>query len=440
MATRQTEAAADAAAGARSGWPRRPIYYGYWLVVAGFIAQFVSVGSQNYVIGVFLKPMTEELDWTRAEYTLSRTLGQFVMAFTGLMVGAYVDRKGGRRLMIIGATVLGASLFALSFVQSLWQWWLLNGIALTAGAALIGNLVVNVTISKWFVEKRGRMVGLASMGVSFAGVALPPVVTAIVDEFGWRAGWRVLAVWAVAMIYPVSLLMRRAPEDHGLHPDGKSDAQVRAGQGRAAAADFANSLTRGEALRTKSFYLLVIAFGMFGLLISTMLLQTIPFMTDAGYSRATASWMITLTSIPALLSKPIWGIFIDRAEPKRLAMFGSTITAVALTSLIYAVNRHIDPLVYIGFFLLGVGWGGQIPLQEVIWASYFGRRYLGAVRSAGLPLALAFSAGGPLLTSLYFDRVGDYNGALLTVAAFSFVSGILVLFVRRPNRRTAPAG
>ncbi len=122
-------------------------YYGNWLVMAAFIAQFVSVGSQNYVIGVFLKPMTRDLVWTRSEYTLARTIGQFVMALTGLFVGGYVDRHGGRRLMAAGIVVLSIALFATSLVHSLWQWVVLNGIILTLGASLIGGLVVNVMLS-----------------------------------------------------------------------------------------------------------------------------------------------------------------------------------------------------------------------------------------------------------------------------------------------------
>jgi MFS family permease len=413
-------------------WSR--IYYGYWLVAAAFVAQFVSVGAQNYVIGVFLKPMTTDMDWTRSEFTLARTLGQFVFAFTGFFIGAYVDRHGGRRLMVIGVTILSVALFLCSYVQTLWQWLLLNGIVLTTGAALIGNLVVNVTLSKWFVEKRGRVIGFSSMGVSFAGVVLPPLMTEVVDTWGWRAAWRVLAIGAIVLIYPVSMIMRRAPEDQGLYPDGKTEAQVNAGLGRAAAADFATSLTRREALRTASFYLIVLAFGLFALSISVMLLQTIPFMTDAGYSRTVASLMITVTSIPALFTKPIWGYFIDKTNPKRLASLGAVLTGTSLVILVLSVRANADPIVYFGFFLLGCGWGGMIPLQEVIWASFFGRRYLGAVRSAGLPFSLALSAGGPLLASIYYDAVGNYNGALLTVAALNFSAAVLMLLVRRPKR------
>jgi MFS family permease len=424
----------DAVARSRATTRITSIYYGNWLVMAAFIAQFVSVGSQNYVVGVFLKPMTAELGWTRSEYTLARTLGQFVMAGTGLFIGSYVDRRGGRRPMTVGIVILSLALFALSGVHALWQWILLNGIILTIGAALIGSLVVNVTLSKWFVERRGRVVGTAAMGVSLAGIVLPWLMTSVVDNWGWRAGWRVLAVGAVALVVPVSMLMRRAPEDHGLHPDGKTDLEMAAGRAGAAARDFASSLTRRQAMRTTAFYLIVVAFGLFGISISVMLLQTIPYLTDAGFSRGTASLMITLTSIPALLTKPVWGYFIDRRDPNRLAAIGSVINGVSMVWIVLAVRAGINPLVYAGFFALGCGWGGQIPLQEVVWATYFGRRYLGSVRSAALPLSLSISASAPILTSFYFDRVGDYNGAFLAIAALSATAAGLMFIVRRPHR------
>ena len=57
--------------------PKTGLYYGYYLIGAAMVAQFVSVGVQNYVIGAFFKPMTTDLDWTRSEFTLGRTVAQF---------------------------------------------------------------------------------------------------------------------------------------------------------------------------------------------------------------------------------------------------------------------------------------------------------------------------------------------------------------------------
>lgn len=433
MAREPASAAAAATSGAASG--TRRIYFGYWLIGAAFVAQFVAVGSQNYVVGAFLKPMTDDLGWTRAEFTYARTIAQVIMAFTGFFIGAHVDRHGGRRLMLIGITILSSSLFALSFVQQLWHWIVLNGLIMTMGAAMIGNLVVNVTLSKWFVEKRGLAVALASMGVSMAGVVLTPAMTRVIDEWGWRAGWRFMGVGALMLIVPIALMMRRAPEDYGLYPDGKSSAQVAAGGGMKASADFAASLTRGEALRTVSFYMLVLAFGMFGLTIGVMLLHTIPFMTDAGYSRSTAAFMITLASIPALVSKPFWGLLMDKTDPKRLASISAFITGVAILAITLSVRSEANPLIWSGFLLLGFGWGGMIPLQELIWATFFGRRYLGSVRSAGLPFSLFLGAGAPLLVSEYVDHVGDYNGAFFTIATFNLAAAVLLLFIQKPTRR-----
>ncbi len=409
-------------------------YYGGWLVAAGFVAQFVSVGAQNYAIGAFMVPMIDELGWSRAEFILPRSVGQFVMALTGFFIGGHVDRHGARTAMLSGLTVLAGALYLLSWVNAWWQWVVLNGILLTVGAALIGNLVVNVTLAKWFVEKRGRAIAWSSMGVSFAGIAITPPVTWFIDAFGWRAGWQAMSVAAFLLTLPVALMMRRAPEDHGLFPDGKTQAQVAAGGGARAQADYDSSLSRGQALRTPVFYMLVFAFGMFQVNIPVVLLQTIPFMTDAGYSRAVAALMITVASVPAMLTKPVWGWLIDRVNPKPLAALSAFFCGVAMIMIVWSVQARSEGWEYAAFFLMGVGWGGMIPMQEVIWGSYFGRRHIGAVRGAGMPFALILGAGGPLAVAHYYDIVGNYDGAFLAVGAMSILGGAMILALPQVKR------
>jgi len=407
------------------------IYYGYWLVVAGFVTQFLSVGAMNYSIGAFMLPMTTDLTWTRAEFILPRSLGQFVMAFTGFYIGSYVDRLGARAFVLAGLFILTAALWGLSMIQAWWQWVILNGILLTVGAALIGSLVVNVTLSKWFVANRGQAIGWSSMGVSFAGIGLTPVITRYIDAYGWRAGWQAMAVATLVLALPAALMMRRAPEDYGLHPDGRSDAQMSTEAGARAQADYDTSVTRRQALRMPLFYMLVGAFSMFQVLIPVVLFQTIPFMTDAGYSRSTAALMITIASVPALVTKPMWGWLIDRVNPKPLAAFSVALSGLALIMIVLSVQARSLNLEYLSFFVLGIGWGGVIPMQEVIWASYFGRRYLGAVRSAALPFALILGAGGPLAVGHYHDVVGNYDGAFIIVGCMSLLAGALILALPR---------
>jgi MFS transporter, OFA family, oxalate/formate antiporter len=427
-----TEAEDDAFDASR---PR--IYWGYWIVLAAFMAQLISIGTQMSVAGVFLKPMSEELGWTRADYTLAPSVGRFVMAFVGFLIGVYVDRYGGRVMMLIGVTIVAAALFMASGVTELWQWLIVKGFIFTVGAALIGNLVVNVTMAKWWVEKRGRMIGFSAMGVSLAGIVFPPMTTAMIDAWGWRTAWQALAIISLVVIYPAAMLMRRQPEDYGLHPDGRSRADVRRGAGAAAAADYANSFTRSEALRTPALYLIVISFGLGGVGIGAILLQTIPFLTDAGYSAATAAWLASTMSVPALISKPFWGWLIDKhLQPKKAAAIGFVMSGVALFIIVIATHGSVFPAVVGGFLLMGWGFGGQIPLQETIWGSYFGRRHLGAVRSVAMPISLAIGAGAPLGVSYYYDIVGDYNGIFMAIAALWVLAAVLVLIVRKPTKRS----
>ena len=442
MATRtveaQTEAAAapglPAAAPGTAAPGRRPrVFRGWYLVGSAFVAMFVSAGAQAYVVGAFFTPMTDELGWTRAEFLYGQTVGQFFTAFVGFFIGAYIDRWGARVLMLTGVTILGVGLFLMSEVQELWQWVLLRGLLSTLGTALLGNLAVNVTLAKWFVEQRGRVIGLASIGVSLAGIVLPPLMTWYVDEFGWRMGWRAIAIGAWVLAYPTAILMLRQPEDVGLHPDGKTDEEMAGGGGAAALADFANSFTRAQAIRTSTIWVLMIAFGLGSLGLITMIVITIPYLTDSGFSRGTAAWMVTVLAIPAAVSKPIWGYMGDRWSERLSTSLSFAMNAVAMLIIIGATQAGSVAALSVGYFVVGWGIGGQIPLQEGIWATYFGRRYLGSVRSVAMPFTVMMGATGPIGVAAYYDAFGDYDGAMLGVALAWAAAATLILFVRRPR-------
>ena len=414
---------------------RRPrIYYGYWIVGASMVAWFATVGTQTPISGVFMKPMTEELGWTRSEFISAMTVGQFLMAFTGFFIGAYVDRNGARALMVVGVTLAAMSMFLISAVTELWQWVLLRGVLSSVGSALMGNLVVNVTLAKWFVEKRGTAISYASMGVPLGIGIFPPLMTALVDEFGWRTGWRLMAMAVWALIYPVAMIMRRSPEDYELHPDGKSDDDVRKGGGAVAAADYANSFTRREALRTPALYLTVLAFGLSSVSLGGVLMQAIPFLTDEGFDRTFAALMMTAYAVTSWGGKPAWGFLLDRTTPRYLATFAFSSQAVAVVLVMLGGSTGSLPVVVIGFLVFGIGGGGAIPLQEVIWASYFGRRYLGEVRGVGLPLSLTLSASAPIGASYYFDTVGNYYGAFLVATLSTTLAAFVILLSKKPQK------
>ena len=425
------------AASARRFVPR--IYLGWYLVGGAFVAQFVSVGITAYTPGVFLQPMTDEFGWSRSQFITAITAGQFVIAIVGFSIGGLIDRHGARSLMLVGTAILASSLLATSYVDELWQWLLLRGLVIMTGTALLGNLVVNVTLSKWFVDRRGRAIGLAAVGLSLGGVVLTPALTGFIDEFGWRAGWRALAVMSVVLMVPASLIMRRQPEDYGLRPDGRSEQEVSAGRGDRAASDYASSFTRAEAMRTTALYLVVLSYGLAGAAMATVLYHTIPYLTDSGFSRGTAALAISAYSLPAAVSKPLWGYASEKISTRYLSAGTFMVGAVAMVAITISAASHTPLAVLASFALMGTAIGGLLPLQETVWATYFGRRYLGEVRSAALPFAVLVSASAPLLAAQYADRAGDYHGVFLVGGGLFLIAAVMVLVARPPRRRVPSA-
>ncbi len=416
---------------------RRPaIFYGWYIVGVALVAQFVAAGTQSYAIGNFLKPMTDDLGWSRADFSAVQTVSTFVSGAFGLVIGVLIDRRGPRALMLVGGVVCGASLASLSQVHTLWQFYLLRGVAQTIGNAMVGNLVVNVIVSKWFVARRGMAVAIASAGVSLAGVVMAPVVAWWVDAYGWRTAWTLLGIVVFCLVMPSALLMRRSPEDHGLTPDGMSLAEAAAFSATKRRASAASEVqwTRREAVRTKTIWLVICAYGTANIGLFAMLLHMIPYLTDSGFSEAAAALLFSIMAWTALLSKPLWGVLMDSFHARFLSAFGFGLAAVTIVALLFVANAHSEAGVALVLGLYGFAIGGTIPLQETVWASYFGRIHLGEIRAVAMPFSIVFSAGGPLLAGALYDRTGSYESAFLTFAAFSVVGTALVLMARPPVR------
>lgn len=415
--------------------PRPPAFYGWYIVGIALVAQFVAMGTQTYASTVFLKPMTTDLDWSRGQFSAVQTVATVVMGVVGFMIGAMIDRRGPRPLMFAGGIICGAALMATSQVQELWQFYLARGVAQTLGNAMIGNLVVNVTLSRWFIARRGMAVSIASAGVSLGGVLMVPMISAVVDAWGWRNGWVFLGVLVWALIIPSSFIIRRAPEDYGMHPDGLTPEQAVAFTASKKRLSAASEIqwTRPEALRTKTIWLIILAYGIANIGIGALLLHLVPFLTDHGWSRGEAAALYSIQAWVALLSKPMWGVLMDRFHPRRLSAFGFAVAAIGVLAILAAGRSDSWVPMAAAMALWGFGIGGAIPLQETVWANYFGRQHLGKIRSVAMPFTIVFGAGGPLLAGILYDTSGTYTIAFTLFSIF-WIAGFVLILMASPPR------
>lgn len=409
------------------------VFYGWWMVGGAVVGSFVAVGAGFASMSVFLSPVTEDLGWSVAAFTVATAGANAISGLTGVLVGPLVDRHGARPLMLIGAAGLSASLLLTSQVTELWQFIALQAFGVGLGLSLVGPLVVNISLSKWFVLGRGWAIALGSTGISFAGMFVPYAMTRAVDAWGWREGYAILAAAVLVLAAPVALLMRRQPEDYGLLPDGQREgADIPFADSEAVRLDRLNSYTRREALRTRAIWLLTLSFGCFGAGATAVLIHGIPFVTEAGFTRTEAALAVGVAGAGNLGAKFLWGWALGRWHPRALWADCFALLCLGSVLMLAAGAADLFGLMLAAFCLWGLGFGGGVPLGEFIWAKYFGRVHIGAVRSVGMPAGILFGALGPLAASVLFDATGAYLVAWLLMIAVYAAGAAAVLVSREP--------
>ena len=298
-----------------------------------------------------------------------------------------------------------------------------------AGWNLFGPLTITATLTKWFVRKRGWALAIGSIGISLGSIITPVVMTTIVDALGWRNGYIVLATAILAVVIPIAFLMRRTPEDYGLLPDGDS-GQTETPAVTTSAGVETRAFTQPEAIRTKAFWLLVLGFGFNQAALASVLVHAIPFATSVDFARTTAALALTVNGLGNLLSKAVWGYGLQHIEPRRLVLMAFSTSACGVGLMLTAAVIWSTPLLFLGFFLYGFGFGGTIPLSEFVWAKYFGRAHIGAIRGMSQLLMVIGAVVGPVLIGLWFDYAQTYRPAFLMIIGV-YLSGALLVWISR---------
>ena len=249
---------------------------------------------------------------------------------------------------------------------------------------------------------------IATLGNPLGGVIFVPLTQILIDGAGWRAAWLILALGGTGIMIPLALLfLRRHPEDMGLLPDGA--APVRSGPRRAASAvahDPEVSWTRHKVVRTATFWRLVFVFAVVLLGQSTVGVHRIPSFMDRGIDPTLVAYATALDAAAAGVSLFALGLVVDRFQVRYLGALSFAAVAVAI---FLTLRAEAAPMMFASTATFGLGIGGSLLLQNYIWAAYYGRRNLGAIRGVVQPITLAFAGIGPPLAGYVRDITGSYD-------------------------------
>ena len=408
---------------------RTPFFYGWVVLAAGTFGMMMTTPGQTLGVSVFLDPILSDLGSSRSLVSLLYTIGTLVGSFALPFVGRLIDRRGPRIAVVVVAAGFALACGYMGLVRNLAM--LLLGFVLVRGLgqgslSLVSQHVVNL----WFVRRRGLAVGLTGLGMATATAFFPRLIEALIAAVGWREAYALLGLLIALTILPVgALLYRSRPEHFGLAPDGARLRPLRAGQ-------------RGEtdyeparARRTRTFWLFVAGDVMTAALGTGLIFHHYSILAAGGLDRIAAATVFVPFGVVTAAANLGTGFLMDRVPPRVLlsAMLLAQVAALLLASEMSAA------LLLLYGVVLGLMMGMKGGIAGAVYAYYFGRRHLGAIKGGASTLSVAGTAAGPLLFALGHAAAGNYALVLRASAVPVMVLALGALALRpfRPDGSVA---
>jgi len=404
---------------------RLPFFYGWVILGCLCCAGFARQGPAVATLSIFVEPLTREFGWSRAALSGAVSLGGVLAALVSSPIGPLVDRYGSRVALSLAVLVIGSAMMLLSLTPSLLVFYLLFCIARMIWAGPF-DLAVYGAVSNWFVARRAFATSVATLAQAVGLVTMPLIAQLAMQHGSWRFGWIAIGLLTLVVgLLPTWLLMVRRPEDLGLVPDRQPNPR-----GRPARRPIDEpSFSRGEALRTAAFWLLLLYTILVYPVQAGVSLHQAAHLIERGITPAIAATIVSTFSLTSAIASLVCGL-LPRSLPIRYPMAAVGIFLMASTLLMIGISTAEQG--YIAAALFGFGIGGVLTLLPIAWADYFGRANFAAIRSVALSAQVLAQAAGPLLSGALHDWTGNYVSSLQCFAALSGLSILAALTSRRP--------
>ena len=380
----------------------RDINYGWVMVFVVFVLSGLAFGSLAS-ISVFLKPVSLEFGWSRGQTSFAYTLASFASAAFGVMWGQLADKYGTKWFGAIGAVCMSLTLFSLSGLDSILQFYILYFLFGAFGCALLFSpLYANVGF--WFRENPGLALGIAASGGAIGQAFIPHISGVLIESGGWEDAYIKLAIIYIIIAFPVSLLIKESPWRITARTEDEPESR-----------DF--PLSEKEVVAWISFAVIFCCVCM-----SVPIMHLVPLLTDSGFTLEFATSVLMVLMICGAFGRIFGGILGDRigALPGYILMsLGQTVFVVWFPHLSSPAGIYLLAA-FFGFTYSGVMSSILVCTRMMVSAKY-GARAMSLTSFFGW---IGMGLGG-FLGGYFFDIYGDYSWAF----TFAGIMGVINLVI-----------
>jgi len=395
------------------------IFYGWFIVGASFIVLFAINGAIINTFGVFLKPVSEGMGWSRTTFSFILAVGAVGMAIGSPFAGKLVDSFGARKTMTAGGVLCGLGLALAGGATTKIHFYILFTIV-GVGLALTTMIPASIIIANWFERKRGMAMGMAFMGTSFGGTVMNPVNTYLVQTYGWRRSYLILGIGVAVITIPlIILIMRTRPSEMNMLPDGDEPSKE--------APEIISGDTLNEALRTRVFWFIAANMFLTNFMANGIIMHGIPHLTDIGHSEMFAAVVTGISMGFMTFGKVGLGLCADRWGARRTFVLSALMTAVGIWILLIAA----PPWVAIAYaFVFGFPQGGPLALTPMVAADCHGLSNFGSIFGLMTFFSIMGAGIGPVVIAKMYDTSGSYHDAFTLLIILTLVSAFCIHMAR----------
>jgi MFS family permease len=395
-----------------------------WIVVGAVWVTLAVASGLYFSFPVFFVALLEEFGWSRGATAAAFSIASIAQGVLSPVVGILVDRLGPRRVMLAGALVLGGACLLASRIGSLWSLYLVTGVLAAAGVCAVSWVPSGALIARWFAERRGSIMGLAFSGMGAGVLAIGPLAQWLIAGYGWRAAYLVLGAGTLAVLVPLVWLGVREPPPVLVAPSV---------EGRPAPPPVSARRDVGDALRTRAFWALFLAYLCTPLAVFPVVTHQVAFAVDHGFPRLFVAGIFGITGLLSTVGRIVFGVAADRIGRAASATISYGCTAVGTLCLLgLEVWPHAVAL-YLYALFFGLGFGARGPIITAMAAQLFPGRRFGAIYGI---LSVGNGVGGaigPWFGGAVHDVTGSYRLAFLIAVGFCAL-GAACFWLARPPR------
>jgi MFS family permease len=419
--------------------PRRRGPHLAWIVAAVTFLTLLGASGFRSAPGVLIVPLQDEFGWSRTVISAAVSVNLVLFGLAGPFAAAAMNRFGIRRVVFCALLFVAAGSLLTVWMTAAWQLVLLWGVVVGLGTGAMANVLAASVATRWFVRRRGLVVGALTAAAATGQLVFLPLLAALAEGPGWRWASVAVAAGALLVVPLVLAFLRNSPADAGLRPYGAAEETPIAPP--VAPPNPVGTALRvlREASRVPAFWLLAGSFAICGATTNGLIgTHLIPAAHDHGLAETTAAGLLALVGIFDIAGTLGSGWLTDRMDPRRLLLWYYGLRGVSLLVLAPALAH--GGLGLVGFVVVyGLDWVATVPPTVALSHEVFGREkgtvVFGWVFAAHqLGAAAAASAAGAIRTAL-----GDYLVAFVSGAALCLVAALVTQAVRRPAAVPATA-